>query len=360
MAKFVKRTECPTPDNYYYYDGNIFYQSDPSDLGLPNCTCYAWGRFYELTGEYPRLCIHNAEEWYDWDDGYSRGTTPKLGAVIVWARGVVGDNDDGAGHVAVVEEIYDDGRFLVSASGYGGPMFWLETVNADGSRDGSPAYRFLGFIYNPINFEEDTPPVQPDIVDKSEVVSGNRYLSESEMQINARYLCQELTKRGWTLNAIAGMIGNFEKESTINPAIWESLDYGDREQGYGLVQWTPASKYLDWCAARGLDPADMDSAIARIEYELAEGEQYYATDEYPLSFSEFKTSTRDPYWLGMAFVSNYARPAEITTERGELSEKWYSYLKDFDTGGGIPDTPNVGYKRHDMPLWLLVAACGRN
>lgn len=350
MAEFVKRTTCPTTDNRYYYADNIFYQTDPNDLGLPNCTCYAWGRFYELTGEYPRLCTGNAENWYNYSDGYNRGSTPKLGAVIVWAKGEVGYEDDGAGHVAVVEEIYEDGSFQCSNSGYGGAMFWLEDVPADCSRSG---YRFLGFIYNPINFDED----EPDIVDKSEVVAGNRYLSMTEMQVNARYLYQEFTKRGWTLNAIAGMMGNFQAESTINPAIWESLDYGDTEQGYGLVQWTPASKYLEWCDQQGLDPEDIDSAIERIEYELANGLQYYETDDYPLSFAEFKASTRDPYWLGMAFVSNYERPAEITALRGQNAQYWYNYLKDFGTGGSTPDKPVVDYKRHDMPLWLLVAAC---
>lgn len=355
MAKYVPRLTAPTPDNFYYYEGNVF---EWSGYGLPNCTAYAWGRFRELTDTYPSLCVWNAEEWYDYDDGYERGRTPRLGAIIVWGRGEIGNDDDGAGHVAVVEQINPDGSFVVSGSGWGGPLFWLEDVPADCSRSG---YDFLGFIYCPIVFDEDTPDPEPepDLVDKSEVVAGNRYLSLEEMQVNARYLYQEFSKRGWTLNAIAGMMGNFEKESTINPAIWESLDYGDTEQGLGLVQWTPATKYLDWCSSRGLDPNDIDSAIARIEYELDEGLQYYETDEYPLSFAEFKTSTRDAYWLGMAFVTNYERPAEISTVRGERAAYWFDYLKNFDAGGSTPDNPPTTYKRSDMPLWLLVTACNR-
>ena len=61
MAKFVKRTTAPEESNSYYYANNPFYQSG---YGLPNCTCYAWGRFYELTGERPKLSTSDAENWF--------------------------------------------------------------------------------------------------------------------------------------------------------------------------------------------------------------------------------------------------------------------------------------------------------
>lgn len=346
-VKFVKRTTAPTRDNRYYYADNVFEQSG---FGMPNCTAYAWGRFYELTGEYPRLYTGDAENWWDYQDGYQRGSTPRLGAVIVWRRGRTHDDSDGAGHVAIVEEIYNDGSFLISQSAWNGTNFWTEVIGADCVF--GPAYTFMGFIYNPIEFvPEDY--IEP--VDKSQVVSGNRYLSLEEMQINARYLYQELSARGWTLNAIAGMMGNFQAESTINPAIWESLDEGDTEQGYGLVQWTPASKYINWCNDNHLTPSDIDSAIARIEWELANGVQYYSTDEYPLSFREFKTSTRNAYYLGMAFVTNYERPAEISTVRGKNAEYWYDYL--LNNAAGKPSKPKWnGFKGKNMPLLLLVTA----
>ena len=99
MANFVKRTTAPDESNSYYYANNPFYQSG---YGLPNCTCYAWGRFYELSGTRPALSLGDAENWFGYSDGYARGQIPKLGAVICWRRGAVGDDSDGAGHVAIV------------------------------------------------------------------------------------------------------------------------------------------------------------------------------------------------------------------------------------------------------------------
>lgn len=113
---------------------------------LPNCVGYAWGRFMEILGKTPKLSRSNAENWYGYNDGYKRGKTPKLGAVIVWAKGKVGNSKDGAGHVAIVEEIYSDGSFLVSQSGYKSKRFWTSKIPKTGYLKG---YTFLGFIYNP-------------------------------------------------------------------------------------------------------------------------------------------------------------------------------------------------------------------
>lgn len=358
MADFVRRTEAPTTDNAYYYADNPFYQYG---YGLPNCTCYAFGRFWELKGgDRPSLSWGDAEKWYGHtSDGYERGSVPKLGAVACWRRGDASTDSDGAGHVAIVEKVYSDGRFLCSNSAYNSTMWYEKTLSPDEDYTWNSKYTFQGFIYNPVDFEnEDT---TPDTVDKSQVVSGNRYLTLAEMQVNARYIYQFLSSRGWTLNAIAGMLGNFQKESTINPGIWQSLDEGNTSLGYGLVQWTPATKYLDWCTSEGLEPSDMDSALLRIIYELENGLQYYPTDDYPETFSQFKTSTKSAYYLGMAFVYNYERPASATSERGENAQYWYDYLLPF-AGGSVPSgghewRPDPNKK--NIPLWLLVSAVKR-
>lgn len=114
---------------------------------LPNCVGYAWGRFYEILGSKPKLSRRNAELWYGYTaDGYKRGKTPKLGAVVCWAKGKVGNSSDGAGHVAIVEKIYSDGSFLVSQSGYNSKRFWTSKIPKSGYLKG---YTFQGFIYNP-------------------------------------------------------------------------------------------------------------------------------------------------------------------------------------------------------------------
>ena len=182
-----------------------------------------------------------------------------------------------------------------------------------------------------------------------EFVSGNRFLTRAEMETNAAYIWEYLGARGWSLNAVAGMLGNMQTESTINPAIWENLDEGNTSRGFGLVQWTPATKYRNWCSGMGIEPAHMDSALMRIEYELENKLQYYKTSAYPLTFAEFKVSDKDPYYLGMAFLRNYERPAVSNQpKRGQQAEEWYTYLS------GLP-APNRTKppKRRNLSLLLM-------
>lgn len=114
---------------------------------LPNCVGYAWGRFYEILGSAPKLSRRNAEDWYGYTaDGYERGQTPKLGAVICWAKGKTAYGTDGAGHVAIVEQVNADGSIVTSNSGYGGKRFWTQTHKKPYAMSG---YTFQGFIYNP-------------------------------------------------------------------------------------------------------------------------------------------------------------------------------------------------------------------
>lgn len=195
------------------------------------------------------------------------------------------------------------------------------------------------------------------------IVSKNAFLSESEMQQNAAYIWQYLSAKGWTMNAVAGMLGNMETESTINPAIWQNLDAGNTSLGFGLVQWTPATKLINWANSRDLDYTKMDTQLERILWELENGEQYYQTDSYPLSFAAFAKSTQTPEYLAQAFLLNYERPADQDQPaRSTQARKWFTYLGGVDTGGGSeepeqpeqseePDTPVR--KSRKLPLWMM-------
>lgn len=51
---------------------------------------------------------------------------------------------------------------------------------------------------------------------------GNTYDSSQSLtleqeKINATYIWNALQAQGWTLNAVAGMLGNMQSESSINP-----------------------------------------------------------------------------------------------------------------------------------------------
>ena len=117
---------------------------------LPNCVGFAFGRFMEIMNTTScKLSTNNAENWWgNVGDGYERGQTPRVGAVICWRKGQAGNSGDGAGHVAIVEQINSDGSILTSNSAYGGTRFYTKTLYPPNYVMGS-SYAFQGFIYNP-------------------------------------------------------------------------------------------------------------------------------------------------------------------------------------------------------------------
>lgn len=157
-------------------------------------------------------------------------------------------------------------------------------------------------------------------------------LDSQQQEVNATYIYTYFKNKGWTTNAIAGMLGNMQAESSLNPGRWQSEDVGNTLGGYGLVQWTPASNYINWCS--GKDASEMDNNLDRIIYELNNGLQYYATATYPETFKEFTQSTKSPSYLAMAFLKNYERAGvEVAATRQQFAKNWYSYLNGADYDG---------------------------
>lgn len=154
-------------NNPYWYANNPFWQAQttpPHDYGLPNCTCYAWGRVLEILTEagypnpyqevYNNLCPHfqNAYTW-DTDTLWTVSSEPALGAVAVY------DTTDSSGtiigtpgHVAVVEEMPDPNTITLSESHYGQVYFDTRTVTrSNGWYTAGWYVRFKGFIILPIS-----------------------------------------------------------------------------------------------------------------------------------------------------------------------------------------------------------------
>lgn len=139
---YSPRLTAPEKSNEYYYsDKNVFYKYG---WGMPNCTCYAWGRAYEILKKEPQLCIYSAYLWYDYnkENGiYSYGQEPKLGAIACWVY-----KDGFSGHVAVVEKITKD-KIYYSNSAWGGSEFYVDNTPVDDPTGGRETWIFQGFIY---------------------------------------------------------------------------------------------------------------------------------------------------------------------------------------------------------------------
>lgn len=164
---FEPRLSSPAINNKYYIStlhgghNRCIIINDSNGSCIPNCVGYAYGRFMEEAGLTEcKLSRANAELWYGFtSDGYKRGSTPKVGAVMCWKRGIAGNASDGAGHVGVVEDINGD-EITVSMSAYNGYRFGVKKFKKD-------AYNysgliFQGFIYNPnVVVKAATKPAEP-------------------------------------------------------------------------------------------------------------------------------------------------------------------------------------------------------
>ena len=177
-----------------------------------------------------------------------------------------------------------------------------------------------------------------------EPICKNNYLTRGEMTNNAEIFLAYMTADGWTKNAICGMLGNIETESTINPCLWQSRISYDHDpyalvegHGYGLVQWAPFSKFTRWARDAGRDYKDMFVQMDRIKFEIERGIQWISTSAYPLSFQEFKVSNESPEWLAQAFLKNYERPAnQNQPNRSTQARYWFDNL----TGSAFIDPEN--------------------
>ena len=146
----------------WWEDGNKYYDSGN---GLPNCTCYCYGRAAEILGGWDtNLPNGNGMDWFDEavNAGYQTGMVPQLGAIMCFAPRTLPST--ALGHVATVEVINQDGSVITSNSGYPNSYFFTETLYPGDGYLSSwmtiPArnYYLQGFIYNT---DQPIPPAGP-------------------------------------------------------------------------------------------------------------------------------------------------------------------------------------------------------
>ena len=326
---------------YYFSNWNPFYavvDEGVHPLEMPNCTTYSFGRFAEGAGveTVPTLARFNAEDWYNFNDGYERGQTPKIGAVCCFRDG----NMSGDGHVCIVEAINQDESIEVTESGYDG-YFWRQNTRYPGGNypysNVAEGYIFQGFIYNP--YVNNAPPEPADWI------AGNYPLSRAEMDSNAVKFYYVMSRLGVSYNAILGMLANIESESRINPGAWQ--DYAPFVAAYGLVQWDPYTKYSDWAGAGWENNGQKE--CERIIYEANNGLQWGASiyaENYgfpfypPISLNEFIHSDLDPKLLADYWIFYYEKPAETEyAYRLAQHQAQVDYYNNLLGGGYVPPHP---------------------
>ena len=183
------------------------------------------------------------------------------------------------------------------------------------------------------------------------------WLTESQSLDNAQLVANFLVGKNWSKKAICAILGNMRHESSVNPNMYEYNYDWSADRGFGLVQWTPRSKYWNWALDNGYSESELrdgDAQLDRIDYEVNQGIQWISTPNYPLSYASFRQGDGTLEYLTRAFIWNYERPAleageSSTPDRIAFAQKCYDTL-DFSGSGSGGNTIPDGYQLAKFPM----------
>jgi hypothetical protein len=195
---------------------------------------------------------------------------------------------------------------------------------------------------------------------------------------NANIIRSFFINAGWTINAICGMLGCMQGESTVNPAFIQATNryrlpnagddltdvpnsvmrnffmeyFQDTRKAYaiGLVQWDgytvynqiDTQKMVAFAIANNIIWYDGWTQLYRIDSEQFSDESQQRTDFFytvrvsgvEYNFSNYPYSLASPEDLAKAFTWGYERNAGGEGFRPENARRWY----DLFTG---PDAPDI-------------------
>ena len=199
-------------------------------------------------------------------------------------------------------------------------------------------------------------------------ISRSGGLTQAEMENNANIVIAYYRSRNINDKTIAGILGNMQAESSINP---ERQEVGG--QGYGLVQWTPVTVLQNHCNTLGLSPyndgdVQLQVIIPEILNQSGVGEWYTSQafisnyynsgatqDMIGITGQQYLDNTMnwEPDKLAVLFMAGYERPSynpDINHYqlRKQYALQWYQYM------GGQP-TPTPTDKNKSKFKWVLYA-----
>jgi hypothetical protein len=205
------------------------------------------------------------------------------------------------------------------------PLAWVRSLRGMGSWGGALGGMVGGIVGN----------LRDTIVRKIKAVvktAGDFLLTGGTGQFtaNSRGVWRALRSAGWNQAAAAGIMGNIQYESGFSPTIIQGGSHGSPEEagsrGYGLVQWTPATKIARMLHGR---PPTVGNEIAALTGELRGG---YGGLVHQLQAS------KSPVAAAMAFLHGFERPANPNQpQRGLAATAWFNRFARasgaFDVGG---------------------------
>lgn len=201
----------------------------------------------------------------------------------------------------------------------------------------------------------------------------------AEQVHNATKIYNILSGYGWSLSAIAGILGNMQHESTLNPAFIQATNryrlpnsaanlsdvpnsvmqnfykeyYNDsnRAYGIGLVQWDgkgiTRQKLVGFCEDNGYVWYDGNAQCARLLDEYTGNKQWSSHTYYGITWtwSNYVTNNRTPEQSARIFCGCYEVSSGIE-DRQKNARYWYDYFSNPDPP---PDPPTPDPPTPDPP-----------
>lgn len=175
-------------------------------------------------------------------------------------------------------------------------------------------------------------------------IASDQYLNQQHRDENARLIYDYLTNLGWTPQSVAGILGNMDVESSMNPALIEGRGYHTlptnnsvlaitTQTGVGLVQWTgttntpPAGQKLASFAIRyNKEWYDGELQCFRLEREYDEDLQFDhgTVDGVSYDWQVYTSSTETPEQLAKVWQTLYERGGTDTQTRQQKARYYYN------------------------------------
>ena len=177
-------------------------------------------------------------------------------------------------------------------------------------------------------------------------ISVDNYPNQTQKDNNARLVGEYLLNLGWTRQAVAGILGNMEVESRMNPAIVEHTPFTalvdnyailslPTDTGVGLVQWTghtdtpPAGQKLASFAIRyNREWYDGDLQCFRLQRECEENIQFDEGTIHGVTYDwdVYISSTAEPEELALVWQTLYERGGSDTLQRQTWARYYYDLI----------------------------------